>query len=70
MMEYRGYTGRVTAVDAEQGILHGEVAGINDVVTFQGKSPEGLIQAFRDSVEDYLAFCEERSEPPEKSAKA
>jgi predicted HicB family RNase H-like nuclease len=66
MMEYKGYTGRITAVDEKQGILHGEVVGINDVVTFQGKTAEELIHAFHDSVDDYLAFCEERSEVPEK----
>jgi predicted HicB family RNase H-like nuclease len=65
-MEYKGYTGRITALDEKQGIIHGEVADINDVVTFQGKTPEELIQAFHDSVDDYLAFCEERSEAPEK----
>ena len=66
MMEYKGYTGRITALDESQGILHGEVADINDVVTFQGQTPEELVRAFRDSVDDYLAFCEERSEAPEK----
>jgi predicted HicB family RNase H-like nuclease len=65
-MEYKGYTGRITALDDSQGILHGEVVGIDDVVTFQGKTAEELVQAFRDSVDDYLAFCEELSEPPEK----
>jgi predicted HicB family RNase H-like nuclease len=66
MMEYKGYTGRVTAVDEDQGLIHGEVADINDVVTFQGKTLEELVRAFHDSVEDYLAFCAERSEAPEK----
>jgi predicted HicB family RNase H-like nuclease len=66
MMEHKGYTGKITAVDEKQGLLHGEVVGINDVVTFQGKSVAELAEAFRDSVEDYLAFCEEQNEAPEK----
>jgi predicted HicB family RNase H-like nuclease len=66
MMEYKGYTGQITAVDEKQGIIHGEVVGITDVVTFQGKTSAELVQAFRDSVDDYLAFCEERSEAPDK----
>jgi predicted HicB family RNase H-like nuclease len=66
MMEYKGYRGRITALDDRQNILHGEVVGINDVVTFQGKTSAELVQAFHDSVDDYLAFCEERSEVPEK----
>ena len=36
------------------------------VVTFQGGSVKTLKKAFRDSVDDYLAFCEERNEAPEK----
>src|SRR5262245_14446904 len=66
MMKYKGYTGRVTSVDEKQGLLHGEVVGITDVVTFEGKTTEELVQAFRDSVDDYLEFCAERSEAPEK----
>ena len=56
MMEYKGYTGRITALDEKQGVIHGEVADIRDVVTFQGKTAEEVIQAFHDSVDDYLAF--------------
>ncbi len=66
MMEYKGYTGQITGLDEDQGLFHGDVAGINDVITFEGKTPEELVQAFHDSVDDYLAFCEERSEAPEK----
>lgn len=66
MMEYQGYTGQITALDEVQGIFHGVVYGINDIITFEGKTPEELVQAFHDSVDDYGAFCEERAEPPEK----
>lgn len=65
MLKYKGYTGHV-AFDAEAGLLHGEVLDLKDVVTFQGKSVEELEQAFHDSVDDYLAFCAERGEEPDK----
>ena len=65
MMEYKGYLGKVE-FDAEAEIFHGEVINIRDVITFQGKSVKELTQAFRDSVEDYLAFCKDRGEDPEK----
>jgi predicted HicB family RNase H-like nuclease len=65
MMEYKGYIGRVE-IDEEDGLLHGEIINIRDVVTFEGRSVEEVRQAFRDSVEDYLAFCAERGEEPEK----
>jgi predicted HicB family RNase H-like nuclease len=63
MMKHRGYVGRVE-FDAEAGILHGEVVGIRDVVTFQGTSVREVERAFRESVDDYLAFCKQRGEEP------
>lgn len=65
MLNHNGYYGRVE-FDDEAGVFHGEVVGIRDVVTFQATSVRELRKAFRDSVDDYLAFCEERGEEPEK----
>ena len=65
MLKYKGYTGRVE-FDDEAGLFHGEVLDLKDVVTFQGKSVEELERSFRDSVDDYLEFCGERGEEPDK----
>lgn len=65
MLNYKGYTGQVS-YDDEVRIFHGEVLDTRDVITFQGKSVEELEQAFRESVDDYLRFCEERGEQPDK----
>lgn len=65
MMEYKSYLARVE-YDDRAGLFHGEVINIRDVVTFQGRSVQELRRAFRDSVEDYLAFCAQRGEEPEK----
>lgn len=65
MMRYKGYLGKVE-FDAEAGLLHGEVLGIRDVVTFQAESVKELNQSFRDSVDDYLTFCHQRGENPDK----
>jgi predicted HicB family RNase H-like nuclease len=62
---YKRYYGKIS-VDVENGILHGTVLGIQDVVTFEGKTVPELIQAFRDSVDEYLAFCAESGREPEK----
>ena len=43
-----------------------EIINLKDVIIFQGKSVSELRKAFRDSVKDYLAFCKERDEQPEK----
>jgi len=65
MMEYQGYLGQVE-YDDEAKIFHGEVVNTRDVITFQGQSVQELEKAFKDSVEDYLKFCQERGEPPDQ----
>lgn len=65
MMEYKGYIGKIE-IDDEVGILYGEVINVRDVITFEGTSVEEVQEAFHESVDDYLAFCAERGESPEK----
>jgi predicted HicB family RNase H-like nuclease len=65
MLKYKGYTGRVE-YDDEARIFHGEVLDLKDVITFQGKTVEQLEKAFRESIDDYLEFCELRGEEPDK----
>ncbi len=50
-MKYKGFLGRVE-YDDDAKIFHGEIVGLKDVITFQGKSVEEVEKAFRDSVED------------------
>jgi predicted HicB family RNase H-like nuclease len=64
-MKYKGYTG-VVEFDEDSGTLFGHVIGLRDGITFQGDSVAELIQAFHDSVDDYLEFCAGRGESPEK----
>lgn len=66
MMKYKGYIGHVE-YDDEAKIFHGEVVGLRDIITFQGKSVDELEQAFKDSVDDYLEWCKELGEKPEKT---
>ena len=65
LMEYKGYVGSVE-FDNDAGIFHGEIINMRDVVTFRGTSVEELRQALVDSVEDYLEFCAQRGENPDK----
>jgi predicted HicB family RNase H-like nuclease len=65
MMEYKGYVGKVE-FDDEAGIFHGEVLDTRDVITFQGKSVAELKTAFQESIDDYLTFCKQRGEEPNK----
>ena len=65
MMEYKGYFAKVE-FDDDDNIFHGEVINLRDVITFEGETVRELKQAFQDSVDDYLDFCDKRGEDPEK----
>ena len=65
MMEYKGYFAKVE-FDDEADVFHGEVINLRDVITFEGETFAELRAAFDESVEDYLEFCAERNEEPEK----
>jgi len=64
-MKYKGYIGKVE-YDETAKIFHGEVIGLKDVITFQGTTVDELERAFKDSVDDYLAWCSELGQSPEK----
>lgn len=54
---YKGYKGKFTK-ESDCGYF-GRVVLKRDIVTFQGWNLVELQQAFQDSVEDYLDFCNE-----------
>lgn len=66
MMEYKGYFANIE-YDSEDKIFHGEVIGLNDVITFQGTSVKELEKEFHESVKDYLEFCRKENRDPEKT---
>jgi len=65
MIEYKGYTG-VFEFDSSIDAFHGRVVGLQDVVTFQGKSLDELRQEMAESVEDYLELCAESGKEAER----
>jgi predicted HicB family RNase H-like nuclease len=66
MMEYRGYVG-VIEYDPDEEHFHGTIVNLaHDGITFAGRSVDELKAGLMESVEDYLAFCAERGEEPEK----
>lgn len=65
-LSYKGYRAAVE-FSAEDDLFVGRIAGINDVVTFEGDSVAKLKRAFREAVDDYLAACAEIGKKPEKT---
>ncbi|WP_395543065.1 type II toxin-antitoxin system HicB family antitoxin [Neotabrizicola sp. sgz301269] len=65
-MSYRGYAARIDYDDAD-GIFTGRIAGIRDGVGFHADTVEGLREAFREAVEDYLETCARIGKEPQKT---
>ena len=64
-MTYQGYEASIS-LDDDATLFHGEVLNLRDVVTFQGQSVTDLKKAFAESIDDYVAFCKQRGEEPER----
>jgi predicted HicB family RNase H-like nuclease len=64
-MKYKGYVAR-TEVDAESGLIFGEVIGTSDMLTFEGASVSEALRAFHESVDLYLKVCAKQGRAPDK----
>jgi predicted HicB family RNase H-like nuclease len=64
-MEYKGYLGTVE-YDSQAKIFHGDIINTRDVITFQGTTVKEIERAFRESIDDYIAWCKEEGVSPEK----
>ena len=63
-LQYKGYDGFVL-YSAEDKLLYGHIAGIRDMVTYDGTDVESLETNFRGAVDEYLAFCKETGKTPD-----
>jgi len=67
-LEYKGFSGTIE-FSSEDDCFFGKIIGINDLITFEGKSVEEIKASFSESIDDYLEICEETGKQPEKSYK-
>jgi len=65
MMEYKGYVAEVEYDDSID-VLHGRALNTRDLISFEADSAREIRRAFEEAVDDYLAFCAERGEQPDK----
>lgn len=68
VIRYKEYIGSVHYSDTDK-VFFGQIFGINDLVSFEGKSVDELRRSFIESVEDYIQTCKEIGKAPEKSFK-
>lgn len=66
LLSYKGYNAAVE-FDADDLILVGRVAGINDVVGFHGRDADAIVAAFHEAVDHYLEACASIGKAPEKA---
>lgn len=66
LLNYKGYNGTV-AYCSETNTLHGEVLGLSGKhkITYEGKTPDELIEDFKTGIDDYLYTCKETGMTPE-----
>ena len=64
-MTYKGYSARIE-YDDQDAIFAGRIAGIRDGVGFHADSVEGLKEAFREAVDDYIETCARIGKEPQK----
>ena len=64
---YKGYA-TMPEVDVVNNVVGGRVMGIRDVVHYEGATVAEAAQAFCDSVDDYLAWCEHDGREPDRPA--
>ena len=63
---YKGYQGSVET-SIEDGVLHGKILFINDLVTYEAQTLKALKKQFELAVNDYLASCKELDKEPDKT---
>ncbi|WP_448188858.1 type II toxin-antitoxin system HicB family antitoxin [Azospirillum sp. sgz301742] len=65
-MEYKGYVSGPIDFDPEDGTFSSTVAGLSDVIHFEGMNAVELWDSFRGSIDEYLAICAEKGRSPDK----
>lgn len=65
MLKYKGYFGSVE-FSLEDKVLHGKIQCVNDLVTYEAETLDGLQMAFEEAVDDYLDTCKALQKEPEK----
>jgi predicted HicB family RNase H-like nuclease len=66
MLKYKDYIGDNIEYDSEGKIFTGEVLGLRTVLTFQGRTTDEVEKSFKETIDLYLAMCEEDGVSPER----
>ena len=64
-LEYKGYHGSVEYSAADR-CFFGKILGIRSCILFEGTDVDSIEKDFRESVDEYLSYCEKKGITPEK----
>lgn len=67
VMKHKGFYGAVF-FNPEDECLYGNIAGITDIVSYEGNDAKEIVIAFREAVDDYIETCKAVGKKPIKSA--
>ncbi len=68
ILHYKDFVAIVRFSEAD-GCFFGRIEGINDLVSFEGRSVDELRKAFSSAAEDYLEICRKAGKEPQRSYK-
>ena len=68
VLTYKGFIGSVH-FSAGDKVFHGKIEGIDDLVTFEGRSVGELLKAFHVEVDEYIKLCKEHGKEAMRSYK-
>lgn len=65
VMHHKGYSAAIRFSE-EDGVFVGRILGINDIVSFHGRSVDDIRKQFALALDSYLSDCEEMGKDPER----
>jgi len=65
ILEYKGYYSKIE-YSVEDKTLYGKIEGIKDLVSFESNFPDEIENEFHLAVDDYLAYCKDLGQEPDK----
>lgn len=68
IMRYKNFMGSIRYSPGDN-CFHGRIEGIDDLVTFEGRSVDELKKSFKDAAEDYLELCQKSGKAAVRSYK-
>jgi predicted HicB family RNase H-like nuclease len=68
VLKYKDYVASIY-FDSLSELLYGKVEGLDDSITFEGKSVDQLKKSFEEAVEDYIKICSKIGKQPHRSYK-